>query len=526
MSRSFQKDILDPDHFVVTLELVPGSEYKGLALDTVTQIARDALSDGRVSAVTITDNPGGNPSLSPDVIGKEIVDQGMDVIVHFTCRDSNRGGIESRALQLARMGMRDILALTGDYSGKGFGGQGMPVFDIDSTSLICFLKMLEKRIRKEDGPTERFFPGCAVSPFKLTEAETYAQYFKLCKKVGAGAGFVITQVGYDARKFEELIRIQGEFGTTLPSLGSVYVLRPPAARIMNRGRIPGAVVTKRLLNTVLSEWQDKKEGEKAAIERSARLAAILKGMGYRGIHVGGVHKSFSTLARILDRMERIEDRWREFIPEFDFPMENGFYVYERDPETGLSALRSNRLRSRAGGWEKVHYHFMRKVHDLFFNFNSPLEPVIRKFCALIDGTAARNVLMGITEDAAKKILLSCIKCGDCGIQHLAFLCPETQCPKHIRNGQCGGSTRGMCEVYPDRPCVWVRVYNRLALIGKTHELAREFVPPRMWELNKTSSWLNFHLGRDHQTVSCAIARYCTQEQCCPNKQKPAENVTL
>jgi methylenetetrahydrofolate reductase (NADPH) len=109
------------------------------------------MADGRVSAVTITDNPGGNPSLSPDVIGKEIVDHGMDVIVHFTCRDSNRGGIESRALQLARMGMRNILALTGDYSGKGFGGKGTPVFDIDSCSLICFLKMLEYRTRQEKG---------------------------------------------------------------------------------------------------------------------------------------------------------------------------------------------------------------------------------------------------------------------------------------------------------------------------------------------------------------------------------------
>ena len=192
MSRSFHKDISDPEHFVETLELVPGSEYRGLALDTVTRIAGDALSDGRVSAVTITDNPGGNPSLSPDVIGKEIIDQGMDVLVHFTCRDLNRGGIESRALQLARMGMRNILALTGDYSGKGFGGQGMPVFDIDSTSLICFLKMFEERTRREEGPTERFFPGCAVSPFKLTEAETFAQYFKLCKKAAAGASFIIT----------------------------------------------------------------------------------------------------------------------------------------------------------------------------------------------------------------------------------------------------------------------------------------------------------------------------------------------
>jgi methylenetetrahydrofolate reductase (NADPH) len=516
MSRSFYKVISDPDHFVITLELVPGSEYRGLALDAVTQIAKDAMADGRVSAVTITDNPGGNPSLSPDVIGKEIVDHGMDVIVHFTCRDSNRGGIESRALQLARMGMRNILALTGDYSGKGFGGQGTPVFDIDSCSLICFLKMLEHRTRQEKGESERFFPGCAVSPFKQAEAETFAQYFKLCKKVGAGAGFAITQVGYDARKFEELIRIQNDFGTTIPTLGSVFVLKPTPARIMNRGKIPGAVVTGKLLDLVLREWEDKQQGRKSAIERAARLAAVLKGLGYRGIHVGGVHKSFSTLAEILDRLEKIEHQWQEFIPEFDFPQENGFYVYKKDSKTGLSVNSERNLpTSRAHGWEKVHFHFMRKVHDIFFDFESSLEPLFQKFSSMIDNTQLGRLLMHLTEDPVKKILLSCKKCGDCGIQHLAFLCPESQCPKHIRNGACGGSSRGMCEVYPDRPCVYVRAYNRLAVIGKTKDMTREFVPPRMWELNRSSAWLNFHLKRDHQTVSCVIARYCAPQGSCP-----------
>ncbi len=370
MNGSFRKDISDPDKFVVTLELVPGSDYRGLALDTVKQIARDAMADGRVSAVTITDNPGGNPSLSPDVIGKEILDAGMDVMVHFTCRDLNRGGIESRALQLARMGIRNILALTGDYSGKGFGGRGMPVFDIDSTSLICFLRTLEERSRREDRPEEDFFPGCAVSPFKSAEAETFAQYYKLCKKVGAGANFAITQVGYDARKFHELLKIQEEFGISRPTLGSVYVLKPGAAKIMVGGRIPGAVVVPKLLRQVLDEWKDKKEGKRRSIERAARLSAVLKGLGYRGIHVGGIHGSFSDLAGILDRMEQIQDRWMDFAPEFDFPQEDGFYVHEKNDRTGLCANAKSPLKSVAKPREKAMYLFMGKVHDMFFDKDS------------------------------------------------------------------------------------------------------------------------------------------------------------
>ena len=122
MLRIFSDELLNPKNFVVTLELVPGRESFGRTTDTLIGIAKDAFADGRISAVSITDNPGGNPSLSPDVLGYEIFKHGLDVIVHFTCRDMNRVGMESRALQLARMGMKNILALTGDYNGKGFGG--------------------------------------------------------------------------------------------------------------------------------------------------------------------------------------------------------------------------------------------------------------------------------------------------------------------------------------------------------------------------------------------------------------------
>jgi methylenetetrahydrofolate reductase (NADPH) len=35
----------------------------------------------------------------------------------------------------------------------------------------------------------------------------------------------------------------------------------------------------------------------------------------------------------------------------------------------------------------------------------------------------------------------------------------------------------------------------------------------MWELNNTSSWLNFHLRRDHQSNGSEIAGFCRQASC-------------
>ena len=496
MLRIFSDEISNPKNFVVTLELVPGRESAGQSIDTLKGIAKDAFDDGRISAVSITDNPGGNPSLSPDVLGNEIFKCGMDVIVHFTCRDMNRVGMESRALQLARMGMKNILALTGDYSGKGFGGQGKPVFDFDSVLLTTLLKSLDQRLLASGDP-ETFFTGCAVSPFKTTEAETLVQYNKLDKKLDAGASFVITQLGYDVKKFAELITHLRQKQMNPPVMGSVYLLSPRSARAMNKGRVPGAHVPDTLFNQVIKEWgNNPRAGLKTAIERAAQLGVILKGLGYRGIHIGGIHRSFTAVGAILDRMAEIEDSWEDFLGEFNRVNAQTYYCFDKRlaPEENLPVV--SRIKQTLT--EHFPHGMLKAAHHLFFDKTARLAPVYGRLAGFLEKTNKAWMLKLILEDPLKKPLLACQSCGDCAIQHTAFLCPESGCPKHTRNGACGGSRDGFCEVNPDRLCVWVRAYKRLKHCGMAHTLGSDFVPPRMWELDKGSSWVNFHLGKDHQ----------------------------
>lgn len=504
----FKKCILESDDFMFTLELVPGREARGQTVDNVVQLAADAAGDGRISAVSMTDNPGGNPSLSPDALGRELLDIGIDVIVHVTCRDLNRAAIESRALQLARLGVHNVLALTGDFAGEAFGGQGAPVFDLDAVSLTCLLTMLEERLGDE-AP----FVGCAVSPFKSTEAECYAQYYKLRRKTCVGACYVITQVGYDARKFQEVLQVQRDWHISVPTLGSVYHLTARAARAMNRGVVPGVVVTDALLETVQREWRDKEAGRKAAIERSASLGAVIKGLGYRGMHLGGIRRDFNTVVRIIDRMAEIEDDWRDLLPAFDFPQPGGFYLYEKDDDSRLSSDRPTVRKAKTPLWDRPLFHLMRLFHRLFFMFDGPTSRIAAAVAALLDRSKVGRFLAHAAEDPVKGILLSCRRCGDCAIQHVAFLCPESQCPKHMRNGACGGGSNGYCEVHDDQQCVWVRAYHRWACTGETDLLGKHCVAPRNWALDRTSSWLNFHLKRDHQTAAREILEFCGRRKC-------------
>ncbi len=497
MVKRFKSDLVDPDKFVVTLELVPARESIGHRTDALEGITCDACKDGRISAVSITDNPGGNPALSPDVLGSEIFKQGMDVIVHFTCRDMNRVGMESRALQLARMGIKNILALTGDYSGKGFGGKGAPVFDLDSVLLTKMLKRLSEKIAASGDP-DRFFTGCAVSPFKCRESECMAQYKKLDRKIEAGATFVITQLGYDIQKFEKLIRYHKEHNAYIPMIASIYLLSPRAARAMNKGLVPGAYVSDDLYEKVVSEWRiDPHNGLKQSIERAARLGVVLKGLGYRGIHIGGIHKSFDTVAAILDHMDAVEDRWADFLDESTAGCkEKSFYWYVKN--TSGEKVEKDKPRLKEILLDRIPYRMMNFAHKLFFSKSSMLASALGGLASFLERHRQTWIIRWCLEEPVKGLMLSCQSCGDCAIQHVAFLCPESGCPKHTRNGPCGGSRDGACEVYPEKQCIWVRAYDRLKHANRISRFMADIVPPRMWELNKTSSWINFHLGKDHQ----------------------------
>jgi len=49
-----------------------------------------------------------------------------------------------------------------------------------------------------------------------------AQYFKLTKKISAGAQYLVTQLGYDARKFHEVLQFLKTNNLDIPVLGNIF----------------------------------------------------------------------------------------------------------------------------------------------------------------------------------------------------------------------------------------------------------------------------------------------------------------
>jgi methylenetetrahydrofolate reductase (NADPH) len=505
----FRQAMEQAGKFVYTLELVPGRGSRGKTQDEVLHTAEQAARGRLINAVSLTDNPGGHPTLFPDVIGLEICRLGIDPIIHFTCKDKNRNQIESILYELDRIGVHNLLVMTGDYPRYGFEGLAKPVCDLDSVQAIRLINQMNQGLDidgKAPGgglrlPPTQAFKGCAVSPFKQLESETMAQYFKLAKKVAAGADFVITQVGFDARKFDELLRYMRLQGLNVPVLGNVYVLNLPVARAMNRKLVPGCVVTDELFRLIEKEAKAPDRGKEASLTRAAKQIAVLKGIGYKGVHIGGPHLTYEDVERVIGKSDEFSGRWEELVAEFSFPQADGFYLCEKDEETGLNAdvIAPQKARPR----KRLGYSIMRMFHRLAFAPGAPLYGLLCSLFSIIDGTRLEPSATEI-EYWIKFITSRCRRCGDCTLAEVAFLCPQSQCPKFLFNGQCGGSTEGWCEVFPEkRKCIYVRAYDRLKPHEEEESLKAEYIRPRNWALDETSSWANYFLGRDHHSEACS-----------------------
>ena len=113
--NNFTRSLFDRDEFTITYELVPGQGSGGWRVERLLKFAAEALHDGRIKALSITDNPGGHPALAPIAIGSEIKKIGMEPLLHFSLKDKNRNQVESHLFHYHREQFTNLLVLGGDF---------------------------------------------------------------------------------------------------------------------------------------------------------------------------------------------------------------------------------------------------------------------------------------------------------------------------------------------------------------------------------------------------------------------------
>jgi methylenetetrahydrofolate reductase (NADPH) len=478
----------------------------------VVSLARGLLNDPRFGWISITDNPGGGPMLPPDWLAGKFADRGASVVVHLTCKDLNRAGLEAAAWRYASEGFLNILALTGDYPTTGFRGLANPVFDLDSVGLISLLRAMNEGLevpgrggKSEVLPKTDFFIGAAVSPFKRHERELMPQYYKLLRKLRAGAQWVIPQLGYDMRKFHEIKLLLASRGRAdVPIIGNVYLLTRGVASLFNSGKLAGCVVSDRLLEQCEKYAAGPDKGRAFFRELAAKQLAVFRGLGFAAGYLGGIAK-LETFCQIIELADSYAiDDWHEFIKEIQFSQPDEFFLFQHDSQTGLSSpdqLNPQFIASLARPAKSkevtLNYRLSRVVHSLAFTPGRGLHGLLQRFFRRWDrkpGISGKAVYA--VEKVSKRALYGCQDCGDCSLPECAYLCPRYSCSKCGRNGPCGGSSDGRCEL-DDKECIWARIYERLKSYGESQTMLDGPLAIYNAELNRTSSWANFYLHRDH-----------------------------
>lgn len=515
VSGSFRHLLQETDRFIVAVEL---ETSRGLAMEESSSrtlsLARRLAGSNPVDLICITDNPGGNPHIRPEVMGYELLARGQEVVINFSCKDYNRNGIESRLWSLGSLGFDNVLALTGDYPAPGQAGGPQPVFDIDSVGLLEVIRRmnggLEVPGRRAGDPPSRlrqtsFFPGVAINPFKGIESELLPQYFKLALKVRTGAQWAVTQIGYDSRKLHELRKYAGANDIAIPLIGSVFVLSAPSARLFHRTGIPGVTVSDELLDLVERQARSEDRGRAYFEELAAKQVAVLRGLGYRGVYLSG-RLPLSRIRRVLDLEATFgPDDWRDFAREIQYQRPGEFNYYERDPDTGLCSeqidpdyleSKSTRGLRRSRSAAPLAYRAGRAAHDFVFDRGAPAFGVARWLYRRVDKRHRTGKLLHIAEQAAKIPIFGCQDCGDCSLPDIAYLCPESQCVKNQRNGPCGGTRNGICEI-GDKRCIWVKAYERTKAYGEEEKMLDRPVVFKNGALRGSSAWANHFLDRDH-----------------------------
>ena len=228
--------------FVVSVEIDPP---RSIRIERTIEAAR-LLQAAGVDLVNVSDSAMARVRMGALAVAFGIQhDLDLECLVHFTTRDRNLMAIESELLGAHALGVRNVLALTGDPPRIGDYPTGTGVWDVDSIGLIEILVRLnrgEDQAGSPIGQSGGFTIACAFDP---TAADQATEWERLERKLAAGADLVMTQPLYGIEQVEAMlegarVRLGGAF--PVPVLLGVLPLQSSRHAEFLHNEVPGITI--------------------------------------------------------------------------------------------------------------------------------------------------------------------------------------------------------------------------------------------------------------------------------------------
>ncbi len=275
--------------FLVTAEVCPP---KGGNPAHMIEMAKTL--EGRVHAVNITDGSRAVLRMSPLAASVILLQHGIEPICQMACRDRNKIALQADLMGAHALGIRNILALTGDPIKAGDHPDAKSVFDLESVRLLKLITKLNGGVDANDKPlTDGFtdlFVGAAVDPQLKSWSGLQCRFER---KLEAGAQFFQSQLISD---FERLEKFMAQIAVTSnkPVLAGVFLLKSAKnAKFINK-YVPGVNIPQAVIDRLAAAPDPLQEGVKIAAEQ-VQIAQQL----CQGVHMMAVKRE-DLIPKILD----------------------------------------------------------------------------------------------------------------------------------------------------------------------------------------------------------------------------------
>ncbi len=294
-SRLLQK--IRTGKFVISVEVDPPRGMNPAKQLAGAQLAMERGAD----AINVADSPMARVRMSALVLSALIQQQiGIDTILHFTTRDRSLMGLQADLLGAHALGVKNILALTGDPPSLGDSQTSTPVYDVDSIGLVRILNQFNQGLDlqgKAMGQQSNFSISVACDP---TRSDLEEEAMRLSRKLAHGAHFIMTQPIYDPAVWMSFIRIYERLQGPLPVPVLIGILPLQSFRHASflHNEVPGITLTAEALAHM---EQAGRQGRYVGVHMAQELLLQLMDAPYvQGVYLMPSFGRYETACQVLD----------------------------------------------------------------------------------------------------------------------------------------------------------------------------------------------------------------------------------
>lgn len=282
--------------FCVSVELEPPRGVDPLkAVEGAT-----ILKEAGVDVVNIADGPRAVARMGPSALAQLVRQHvGMESIVHYCCRDRNLLGMQMDLLGAHALGLRNILAVTGDPPKMGTYPDATAVFDIDAIGLITFIQMMNRGLdfsgQPIGGKTE-LLVGAGCNPGHI---DLDLEVSRFGRKVEAGAEYFFSQPVFDPDLLYRFLDRTDKFPQVPFMVGIMPLASSKNAEFLHN-EVPGMQVPQRIRDRLREAGDREAQREVGIAVAQEALAAVAAHPRVRGTYVFPPFGSYRAVLRVLE----------------------------------------------------------------------------------------------------------------------------------------------------------------------------------------------------------------------------------